>query len=175
MAHVERNDPYQKRGISAPQAQRYLFAAKMLDKFNTVADLGCGYGYGVKILTDNGFDIIGMDYSDDAIDTAYDRYGGRYIKVDLNDLSLRGFKNAVCLETLCHLQNPAVFLDLTSVEQLVVSAPIDPDPNDGYIYRKHNYSEKEFLNLFKDKWQIIEELRQTYGVTYLTLFARRKK
>ena len=174
MPHVERNDPYHKSGENTPQVKKYKFAAERLNKAYPVVDLGCGLGYGVKILSDVGFMVVGVDYSLEALKTAYNRYSGLYMYQDLNKMAIYGFKSAICLETICHLDNPQEFVNSLTVDYLVVSAPIDPNPNDGYIYRKHNLSEKEFKGLFND-WEILDELEQNYGTKYLTIYLKRKE
>jgi SAM-dependent methyltransferase len=170
----ERNDPYAGHGEDAPQVRKYKFAAEKLNKEFPVVDLGCGLGYGVKILSNAGFVVVGVDYSAEALKTAYTRYSGLYILHDLNNMSIYGFKSAVCLETICHLDNPQKFVDSLTVDELVISAPIDPNPNDGYIYRKHNLSEQQFKDLFKE-WDIVDELELNYGTKYLTIYLTRKE
>ena len=49
MTHVERNDPYSKHN-GCPQAEKYRFAAGCLMSSKSIIELGCGLGYGVKIL-----------------------------------------------------------------------------------------------------------------------------
>ena len=173
MGHVERNDPLKRKGPNSPQVLKYEFAYEKLKDAKNVVDLGCGLGYGLKIFKDHGMDIVGVDYSDAALKEAYIRYPGMYLLHDLNNVSIHGFEGAVCLETVCQLDNPQEFINNLTVKYLVISAPLDPNPNDGYIYRKHSLSEEQFKGLFKDGWEIKDELRQSYGVVYLTLYVEK--
>lgn len=71
---------------------------------------------------------------------------------------------------MCHLKDPKSFIDnKIKAKELIISAPINPNPNDGYTYRLHNLSEQQFKDLFKD-WCIIKEYRQR---GYLILFLRK--
>lgn len=173
MKHLERNDPLKTKGLNCPQALKYEFAYNKLKDRNNIIDLGCGLGYGIQIFKNHGIDIVGVDYSNKALREAYAEYPGMYLQHDLNNISIHGFDGAICLETVCQLDNPQEFINNLTVKYLIISAPIDPNVNDGYFYRKHNFSEKQFKDLFKNGWDIKDELRQSYGVIYLTLYVKK--
>lgn len=174
MAHEEQNDALKNHNKVA--RQRYEFAIKCLgdgpgDRPKVIADLGCGMGYGSHLLRLPGHEVTGIDSSIDAIDYANEMYPGYYELENLETYNISGLMCdvIVCIETLCHLKEPQKFIDQLDVKELIISAPIDPDPNDGYKYRLHNLSEKQFKDMLKD-WKIIDEFRQQ---KYLTIYAKK--
>ena len=170
MPHEEQNDALKRNNKVA--VDRYRFAVECLsDRPRIIADFGCGMGYGTYLLLEGGHDVTGMDNSKDAIHYAQQNYSCLYDTVDIENIDLSGaiYNTVVCLETLCHLKKPQEFIDKLTIKELIISAPIDPDPNDGYIYRLHNLSEKQFKDMLKD-WEIINEFRQK---KYLTIYAKK--
>lgn len=176
MTHEERNDALKRNNKVA--IQRYKFAIKCLKgEKRKIVDLGCGMGYGSHMLYLEGHNVLGIDNSEEAIGYArknYERrkFGCEFFKGDLNIDSYINLNNnevVVCIETLCHLKDPQKFINSLVVKDLIISAPIDPDPNDGYPWRLHNFSEEQFKGLFND-WVIIKEFRQR---KYLTLYLRK--
>lgn len=164
----EQNDALKKN--IKPAIERYKFVIDCLkDKPRVIADLACGMGYGAYMLKQAGHYVAGYDKSIKAIDYAKDNYSNIFYNVvDLEKVVIDGFDVAVCLEMLCHLKNPQKFIDNIKMKELIISAPIDPDKDDRYIYRLHNLSELQFRNMFKDKWKIIKELKQKkYLILYL--------
>ncbi len=171
MGHVERNDSLKRRyGVAV---RRYDFAIKCLISRKvpaSVIDLGCGMGYGCHLMRKAGFDVMGIDNSQEAIDYAKETYPGNYEVRDLEKMDKEFSKNyqvAVCLEVLCHLKDPQKFIDNLDVKDLIISAPIDPNQNDGYPWRLHNLSEEQFKGMLKD-WKIIDEVLEK---RYLTIYA----
>lgn len=173
MAHEERNDAL-KRNAKIPLA-RYEFADRVLPKHILVGDIGCGTGYGRTILENGGRKVIGMD-KPCAIKQARIDYPGEYLEIDLDDKDIISyeFDSVVCLETLLHLKEPEKFLSKLECEYLVISAPIDTDPNDGYIYRLHNVSEDQFKKMLIGKWVVKDEMWQRCGEkeNYLVIYAK---
>jgi len=172
MAIEERNDAL-KRGAKIPLA-RYEFADRVLPKDILVGDIGCGTGYGRTIL-ENGRDVVGLD-KPKVVEQARIDYPGEYLEIDLDDKDIASyeFAAAVCLETLLHLKEPEKFLSKLECKHLVISAPIDTDPDDGYIYRLHNVSEDQFKKMLIGKWIIKDELWQHCGEkeNYLVIYAK---
>jgi len=167
--HRERNDALKEKNKIA--LQRYQFAVKCLGKGKEIVDIGCGLGYGSHMLRKAGNNVVGFDKSEEAIAYANKHYPGVYTIMDVEEQKIYGFDIGVCLECLCHLKNPKKFIDSLEVKELVISAPIDPNPNDGYIFRLHNLSEKQFKRLLNG-WKIINELRQK---KYLTLYLKKNE
>ena len=60
---------------------RYQYAVR--EAGHKVLDIGCGYGYGSRMLHDSGRDVTSMDVSETAIEYAKKNYPGpRYISAD---------------------------------------------------------------------------------------------
>lgn len=154
----EQNDALQRKNKIA--LERYRFAIECLGTYpKKVVDLGCGMGYGAHMLREAGHTVVGIDKSKEAIAYAKKNYPGRYMVGDLENAMVDGFDAGVCLEMLCHMEEPEKFIYRIGMKELVVSAPIDPNPDDGYFYRLHNLSETEFKNMFIG-YKIVRELRQ---------------
>ena len=50
------------------EAEKILFLfSKIISRLESVADLGCGDGYGSMLLNNEGYDVIGMDISEEMI------------------------------------------------------------------------------------------------------------
>jgi SAM-dependent methyltransferase len=163
----ERNDALKNRMFYP--IERYNFACKKFKDMN-IADAGCGMGYGVKLLTDLKNRVLGIDISGEAVEYAISEYKVLAIRSDIQEFDYFGFEGVVCLEALCHLKEPERFLDRIKDKVIVISAPIDPNPNDGYIYRITNLNEEKFKELLSN-WHIIDELRQNdNGQIYLTVY-----
>lgn len=167
----ERNDALKINNKIA--VQRYNFVVKCLgNRKRNIIDYGCGMGYGSYLLRQAGYKVIGVDNSKEAIDYAKENYPGKYLICDIEDKKLYNFQIGVCLEVLCHLKDPWEFVNNLLVEEFIVSAPIDPNPNDGYFYRLHNLSKEQFRNMFDDKkWKICDEFNQNNK--YLTLYLKK--
>lgn len=174
MSHVEQNDALKDNNKIA--LQRYNFAIECLgSEPKKVLDCGCGMGYGSFMLMNAGHFVTGIDKSEKAIEYAKINYSsfGNYGVTDIEKISTiedYDFDAVICLEVLCHLIDPQEFINKLKVEELIISAPIDPDPDDGYFYRLHNLSEREFKSILID-WKIIKEFRQK---KYLTIYAKKQ-
>jgi SAM-dependent methyltransferase len=166
----EQNDAL-KRNIKVA-LERYQFTIECLKEKKMVIDLGCGFGYGCYLLRKAGHEVIGVDISEKAIEYARANYPGIYFVFDLEKEklpNLHKFDVGVCLEVLCHLKDPQKFIDSLPFDELIISAPIDPNPRDGYFYRLHSLSELQFKELLKD-WKILKEFRQK---KYLTVYCKK--
>jgi len=173
MPHEERNDAL-KRNAKIP-LDRYRFADEKLPRNITIGDLGCGYGYGSKILRDGGRKVVGID-KEEAIKYVQENYPGDYMVEDLDAdyIVYYEFDGIVCLETLLHLKDPKEFLNKLKCKHLIISAAVNTDPNDGYIYRLHNITESEFKDMIFKKWLIVDEMHQKPSEFehYITLYAK---
>jgi len=169
MRHEEQNDALVRKNRIA--LERYKFAIDCLkNRIRYIIDSGCGMGYGVNLLKREGHHVLGVDHSKQALSYARNNYNSFYCQWNLETINLpKDFDTVVCLEVLCHLKEPQKFIDRIENKELIISAPIDPSPNDGYIYRLHNLSEVDFRNLLKN-WRIIKEFRQK---NYLTIYCEK--
>lgn len=171
MAHVERNDGLKDGNKLA--MQRYEFAIKCLSNgYRRVIDTACGMGYGTHLLNQAGHYVLGIDNSQEAIEYAKINYPSNYLVRDCEDYFLDNFDVTVCLEALCHFKNPQKFIDNIKTNELLVSAPIDPPSDDGYLYRLHNLSETTFKSLLKD-WLILDEMWQGKKQKYLVIYCKK--
>jgi len=101
-----------KNEIEPKHVARYTFALKYLKSTDCVLDAACGCGYGSNILAQRAKCVLGVDYSQDAIDYA-NKYWARdnikFLKYDLsNDIynDLGKFDLVVSFETVEHLLAP---------------------------------------------------------------------
>ncbi len=94
---------------------RYLFASQFV-RGKVVADVGCGVGYGSKILAENGAKIVyGVDNSEEAINYATLHYNHKKIKYEVADVSFLNIHSqsvdiVVAYELIEHLKDPTDFL-----------------------------------------------------------------
>lgn len=85
----ERYDPniLKKFGINDfHQIARYEFAKKFIQKEDTLLDIACGTGYGIKMLAEKTISATGVDISDSAIKYARKHYLGEkinFLKADI--------------------------------------------------------------------------------------------
>jgi GT2 family glycosyltransferase/2-polyprenyl-3-methyl-5-hydroxy-6-metoxy-1,4-benzoquinol methylase len=113
-------------------AKRYRFAAT-LARGADVLDLGCGVGYGTRMLARAARRVVGVDVSPEALAHAGRAYGGErmaFLGADARRLPLAGrsFDLVVCLEMLEHVrEQDAVLAEAARVlrpgGRLVVSTP----------------------------------------------------
>ena len=64
------------------------FFSKHIDKGLDVGDLGCGDGYGSYLLFNNGYEVTGMDFSEQMVEIAkkQEKAGLKFIQGDLSSL-----------------------------------------------------------------------------------------
>ena len=91
--------------------RRYHYAAKKVR--GSVLDIGCGLGYGSKMLHDKGISVYGIDISPNAIDYAKEHYPGPvYACCPAENLPFEAkyFDSVVAFEVLEHVSNPSQML-----------------------------------------------------------------
>lgn len=170
--HEERNDAIKQNNKLA--IQRYKFAAECVCGSKKILDVACGMGYGTSILKGINNIIAGIDKSKEAIEYAkinYPMAEYKVVDVEKDEFDYSVFDAVVCLEVLSHLERPREFINKLKVKELVISSPINPNPNDGYKYRLHNLNEFLLREMLKD-WDILKVLSQKDK--YLVLYCKRK-
>ena len=98
--------------IEPKHVQRYEYARKYC-RDKDVLDAACGCGYGSNLLSDEAKSVLGVDYSQEAIDYAQQFWRAKNVtfkRFDLgSDLATLGtFDVIVSLETVEHLNTPVV-------------------------------------------------------------------
>ncbi|MEN5277297.1 class I SAM-dependent methyltransferase [Brucella sp. TWI432] len=98
---------------------------RSLCKGKVVLDIACGEGYGSSLLSKWGAkEVIGVDVSDEAIDTANKLFANETVEFHKYDahhidklLQQKKVDVVACFETIEHLRNPAKFLN--SIKKLL--------------------------------------------------------
>ena len=160
---LERIVPEQLRADEATGADtlklhmaRYEFAQSKLAP-GTVLDMACGVGYGTAILASSSSisHATGVDISTDAVAYALQHYqNARTNFICSPALAFNpdsGFDNVVSLETIEHVDNPALLFShlaalLEPRGRLIASVPITPSV-DANPHHKANFSAKSFRQL----------------------------
>lgn len=192
---IKKNIPSERDDMLKPKStgrsavfehlQRYRYAAKRCQ--GKILDLGCGTGYGSKILFNKGKEIYAIDNSKEAIDYAEKNYSGpKYYCDSVEQLPFEdNFFDAVCaFEIIEHVQNPERVLNetyrvLKNNGDLFISTPnprhfrniikhilfgkLYPEKtNMNNIYHLKEFPYEEFINFLKDgKFKIISQFGQT--------------
>ena len=115
---------------------RYTFATNFIRPGGRVLDCACGAGYGSNILSKNGNEVTGIDFSSKAIEYANKYYSvssSTYKVEDIADLTFpdNTFNAIVSLETLEHISNEVCKAYLSNISRwlkpsgiLVSSSPM---------------------------------------------------
>lgn len=167
------NPQFTNKGGSYEHLQRYKWAAKRCK--GRILDLGCGTGYGTKILSGKSNEIYGIDVSQKAIDYAKKVYPGpQYTCCSAEKLPFEDnyFDAITAFEVIEHVQNPEKALDevyrvLKKEGNLFISTPnprrLDkkikhllfrkpyPEKVRPNIYHIKEFYYDEFLNLLKGR------------------------
>jgi 2-polyprenyl-3-methyl-5-hydroxy-6-metoxy-1,4-benzoquinol methylase len=151
--------------------QRYEYAMK--EVMGYVLDVGCGMGYGSKMLSSVNSSVVALDISRSALSYAKRKYKGPiYVMSDAQNLPFRNecFDGIVALETVEHVDDGTsllleVFRILKDKGTLIISAP-----NAAHLrsllrrtchgrdfagketknpFHKHEYTYREFTGLLK--------------------------
>lgn len=130
MAHSasERIAPQAGRGPDPNlplHVERYTWALPVCEG-KRVVDLGCGVGYGTRILSSFARDVVGVDVSSDAIETAKELYPSMDFRVtDLITGDLPDAEIGVSFEVLEHLPHPEQALTrfFEAYPRLLISFP----------------------------------------------------
>ncbi len=153
---------------------RYEFATRYV-KGKVVLDIGCGTGYGSKILHHKGASkVFGVDISGQPINFALSKYKNDRLKFRVGDILSIDFPSnhfdiVVSFETIEHVQNRERALsELLRVLKpdglLVISSPnrkltspgkslLDPPNNPHHVAE---YSTKEFISVLRDNARLLE-------------------
>ena len=97
---------------------RHRFAyehARTFVEGKSVLDVGCGTGYGCKILSATAASVVGIDSSMEAIEFCRNNFAApnvQFVRMDASTLSLeRQFDVAISFQVIEHLSDPGRFID----------------------------------------------------------------
>lgn len=141
-------------GIDVWHRWRYEQAAEMVNAGDKVVDLGCGIGYGSRVLAKNAEFVLGVDDSEDAIEYARANYPHKNAVYCIKDIFAveDEFDVVVAFEILEHTDNPIKFFNLLkriAKRKVVMSTPHISLDAAGYPFHYRHYSEGEIRALFE--------------------------
>lgn len=178
-------------GIRADHVARYRWAASVLKPGSTVLDIGCGIGYGARILAEAGLKVYAVDVDRETIAYACEHYAHQniqFVACDVAGLDLPAADAAVCFEMIEHVADPLPMLRQLrgKVITLLASVPNEeampfrgPGHERGYAFHHRHYTREQFERLLIDagfmagQWlgQIGPESPVQIGVNGRTLVA----
>ena len=142
-------------GAGRAHLWRYFNASGFVFEDDTVLDLGCGNGYGSKILSKNAKKVIGYDYNQDVINSAirdFRRDNIEFICCNLDETDLQECDLLVCIECLEHVENPKLLAEKikkSAKRTIIISVPVIPTVGKN-PFHKTDFTEKSLIELFKD-------------------------
>jgi SAM-dependent methyltransferase len=150
-------------GVRADHVARYQWAAATLPHGSYVVDVGCGIGYGARILAEAGHRVLAVDVDAETIAYAIQHYAHENIEFrsasvtdegQLQGLLLtRAPEAAVCFEMIEHVADPLPMLRQLRqcVRTLLASVPNEEVfPWQGYAFHFRHYTREQFRKLLTD-------------------------
>ncbi|MBW1991276.1 MAG: methyltransferase domain-containing protein [Deltaproteobacteria bacterium] len=140
--------------------QRAEFGKKYLKPMDVVLDLGCGEGYLTDIFRKTCRHIVGIDYDENAVRLAQERYGLECHHMVCTDLQFEAesFDKVTCFELLEHLTRLQAKKTVAEIHRvlkrgglLIGSTPIrvTPDPAPSTYSHIYEYTAPELRVLLK--------------------------
>lgn len=168
----ERFDPVISPFFDVSHIPRYKFALQYLHKGDTVLDLACGSGYGVKILSDSCKKVYGVDFSSDAIEYARNKNGSANSTFVISDFFSNKIRADVVIsfETIEHLtvnHVDEIFEKLMefSEKMIIGSVPYREKKGINRFHLLHDLDEKNF-SFFRDKGDLIFMYQTADGIIH---------
>jgi len=153
----ERQVATRREDVREDHTARYDWAAKTLAPNSYVIDLGCGIGYGAKILADAGHRVFAIDTDVETIAHAQAHFAHEnieFLAAPAEAIYLPKADAAVCFEVIEHLADP-----LPVLAKLCEAAPIllASVPNEDvfpwrpeYAFHHRHYRQGEFRRLLSE-------------------------
>ena len=152
----ERQVATRREDVREDHTARYDWAAKTLAPNSYVIDLGCGIGYGAKILADAGHRVFAVDIDEETIAHAKAHFAHpsiEFVAGPLERIFLPEADAAVCFEVIEHLADPLPVLIAACEAAPILLASV---PNEEvfpwrpeYAFHHRHYRLEEFLALLK--------------------------
>jgi len=133
--------------IPPKETSRYVWACDNLIG-KKILELGCGCGYGLRLLPDD-IDYIGVDNEDKIIEFARQHYDdkGTFIVSDLKNIDFRGYDTIIAFEILEHISYGKELAQSLKkyCKCLMITVPYnEPKGFWGEHHVLHNLVEKDF-------------------------------
>ena len=152
-------------GNHLPHIFAYMHAVPMVKRKNVI-DLCCGTGYGTRLLSESARAVLGLDYSEIAIDYCNSR---ALPNVDYNcaDIEKYNFDGDIitCMQGLEHLDNPKALIAKNLDKPWIFALPYDRnDTNEHHHHRitpdliQDWFSNKASIRYFDDSAQFVESI-----------------
>lgn len=139
--------------VRADHTARYEWAAKTLPEGSYVIDLGCGVGYGARIMAEAGHKVFAVDVDMQTIAFAREHFAHEnveYIAGAAEGVYLPKADAAVCFEMIEHVADPLPMLQALHkvTPRLLASVPNEEVfPWKGYAFHHRHYTPSEFRGL----------------------------
>ena len=145
-------------------AHRVILSKNLLNREESILEIGCFNGFFVKALRNEGYDCYGSDIMDSSINYGKDLYGlHAYIK---SGPFGRKFNTIIMIDVLEHVKNPVVFLkdliELYKPEKFLISVP----NGDRIFYDKSDWPPHHYSRFSTESLRHLMRLVD-YNVTYV--------
>ncbi|HIH96833.1 MAG TPA: methyltransferase domain-containing protein [Thermoplasmata archaeon] len=103
--------------------QRAEIGSRCLDSADVILDIGCGEGYITNILKDKCKKIIGIDYSQEAVDISINKFSLECYHMNCTSLKFESevFDKVLCFEVLEHLTSLQAQKTLSEIHRVLKS------------------------------------------------------
>lgn len=133
---------------------RYMFVARQIDKSTSVLEVGCGVGYGARLLADFAKEVVAMD-QDKEMNKFWRKLNKKNLKF-LTKIPKQKFDVVVCFEVIEHINEKNVpdFIDIlkehcSGVMYLSTprALPLEQKSRNRQLEHKKEYSPDELKDL----------------------------
>lgn len=142
-------------GVEQWHRWRYEQAAEIVQHGDFVLDLGCGIGYGTKMLAAKAEHAVGVDDSAETIEYAnlhYKQGNSTFLCKDIFTLPDGFFDTVVAFEILEHTPDPEKFFQLlkrVTAKRFIISAPHEALDATLYPFHYRHFNQEEIAKLIE--------------------------